>query len=200
MSEVSTGLRRSDVERLRQLVGVAAGHATSALAGLLARPCRMRPPVAYVVGRGASGPHPWLGRDRSDREVAGVFFELAGGLEGVLVMLLPREGRDELLRHLVGKAPQDVSEETVESVLRELGNILVSHVASALGNMLGVTVVPSVPLLVPEDAESALAALSRPDRPAVLVESEIFVQRGPLRARLVFVPADPAAIAGDPGF
>jgi chemotaxis protein CheY-P-specific phosphatase CheC len=125
------------------------------------------------------------------RGLVGVFFDVDGGLGGMLAIMVPGATRDRLLEHLVGKRCRDIPEHVAGSALREFGNILVSHVVSAMADTLGVAVVPSVPHLVTDDAPAALArllALRESDRPTLRVETEISDRLGEVRALLVFVP------------
>jgi chemotaxis protein CheY-P-specific phosphatase CheC len=93
---------------------------------------------------------------------------------------------------LLGEAAQ-ARPELVESALREAGNVVVSHVCSAIADTLGARLVPSIPVLVLEDGEAGLAALAtRRGRAWLRVESEIVDEEGELRGLLVFLPDAPA--------
>jgi len=78
-----------------------------------------------------------------------------------------------------------------ESALREVGNILVSHVVSSLADTLGVAVLPSIPILALDDAPTAFAALvalRAANGPVLRIETEIIDRDRELRGLLVFVP------------
>ena len=132
--------------------------------------------------------------------MTGVFFEVEGGLGGVLALLLPAASCERLLAHLLGGAGHDRSDPASQSALREVGNILASHAANAVGEMLGVTMLPSIPRLALEDATGALARLlarRAPHPPELRVETEICDRARELCGILVFAPdrlQDPARV------
>jgi chemotaxis protein CheC len=199
MTKMSTPVRESDIDRVRELASIGAGHASKALADLLGRPCRMRVPVVSVLDPGHADAALMAEDDHEGRrDMAGVFFGVDGGLGGVLALMIPSATRDQLVETLVGTSPRQVSEEAASSALREFGNILVSHVVSAMADTLGVAVFPSVPLLVQEDAPGALAslvALRASDSPSLRVETEISDRGGAIRGILIFVPDRATVIA-----
>ncbi len=80
------------------------------------------------------------------------------------------------------------SHKTVESALRELGNIVASHTMSAIADRLGGRILLSVPLLVMEDADTAFASVLRERGAEHCVECELTDSARDIHARLVFVP------------
>jgi len=169
------------LDRLCELVNVGAGHAAGALARLLGCPIRMSVPRVH--------------RSRSSRGVApgagtsGIFFEVEGGIGGVFAVLFPPPVRDALLAELLGDAVGEDGEG--ESALREVGNILASHALSAVADLIGARVLPSLPTLALDAAGSVLASLQvRYDEPAI--ESRLVDPSGDLRGLLVWIPASPA--------
>jgi chemotaxis protein CheC len=148
---MSRDLRTDDanLDRMRELTSVGAGHAANALAHLTGRICEMGVPTLRTPGA-TSAPA---------RGLTGVLFECEGGPGGVLALLFPADTCLRLLAQLLGAEADELRSPLSRSALCEVGNILASHAASAVGELLGVTVLPSVPQLELEDAESALAAL-----------------------------------------
>jgi chemotaxis protein CheC len=201
---LSEELRTAAVDRVRELTNIGAGHAAKALADLLGRPCRMRVPMARLLPADRVATTFVADSGADEREpMSGVFFEIDGGLGGVLALLLSAGTRALLVRQLLGDPGVDPEAPLAESALREFGNILVSHVASAMADTLGVAVIPSIPLLVEEDAASALASLvglREPRRVALRVETEISDRHGEIRAVLVFVPDRTTVIAAPHAF
>jgi len=192
-------LAEADIDRVRELVSIGAGHAATALAGLTGRTCEMRVPTVRLLADLPTGPGP-----AGDADVTGVLFELEGGTGGVLALLLPGATRERLLEHLLGPRPQGArSGSAAESALREVGNILASHAANAVSEMLGEAVLPSVPLLAFEDGPAALAsllALRHNTEPALRIESEIFDRDHELCGTLVLVPDKVRRVAPTAGF
>lgn len=177
----------AQVDRLRELTSIGAGHAANALAAMVGRPCSMTvPTVDILVGKPGRDSESESEAEQPDR--MGVFFELRGGPGGRVALIFPGEVRDRLIQLLVGRRSPDA--EMAESALRELGNILVSHVASSIGETTGTLVVPSVPELILHDAGAALASRLLPEGApyAVRIETEIGDRDGEIHGRLVFVP------------
>jgi chemotaxis protein CheC len=195
MMEASLVVQESELDRVRELTSIGAGHAAGAFAQLVGRPCRMRVPTARLL-RAADAGSAFVASARDDERgpLCGVFFEVEGGVGGVLALLFPAPARDSLLRVLAGER---VSRDAAESALREVGNILISHAVSAIADTLGARVLPSIPVLAMEDAASALAslvALRGAGESALRIETEISDAEGEFRGLLVFVP-DAACLA-----
>jgi chemotaxis protein CheC len=189
----------ADIDRVRELVSIGAGHAATALAGLTGRTCEMQVPTVRWLADAQAAPAP-----ASDSDVTGVLFELEGGTGGVLALLLPGATRERILEHLLGPGRKgERGGSAAESALREVGNILASHAANAVGEMLGEAVLPSVPLLALEDGPAALAsllALRHHGEPALRIEAEICDRARELRGTLVLVPDTIRRVAPVAGF
>jgi chemotaxis protein CheY-P-specific phosphatase CheC len=122
-----------------------------------------------------------------------------GGLGGVLALLFPAASRERVVGALLARDGERAPE-AEESALRELGNILISHTVSAMGDTLGTRVLPSIPVLAMEDALAVLASLVAPrcaGGTALRVETEISDAEGRYRGLLVYVP-DPANVRRAP--
>lgn len=171
---------RGELDRLCELANVGAGHAAGALARLLGCTVWMDPPRLRVTSR--------RGGDEGALAVAtsGVFFEVQGGMGGTFGVLFPRRARESLLEALVGD-PDPQSEEA-ESALREVGNILASHALSAVADLIGDCVLPSLPVLAEEAAGAVLATRQARGEP-VRIESRLVDGAGGLRSLLVWIPA-----------
>jgi chemotaxis protein CheC len=168
------------IDRLRELASIGAGHAANALAQLVGRTCRMAVPTVAPLAR----------REEDEPATAGVIFQVEGGPGGVVALLFPARARDALLATLAGREPEQVPRPFAESALAEVGNILVSHAVSAMADTLGVTMRPSVPLLAMEGGVRVLAERlsQRVAGVALRLEAEISDPSGEMRSRLVFVP------------
>jgi len=167
-----------ELDRLRELASIGAGHAATALAQLTGRTCEMTVPRLRAGSAGA-------------RAYAGVLFECHGGPGGVLALLFSADTCRRLLDRLLGEAERELSSAESRSVLCEVGNILASHAANAFADLLGEAVMPSVPELALEDADSALADfLSRRGTAGapVWLESAIADRAHELEGVFIFIP------------
>jgi chemotaxis protein CheC len=202
MNEIETQFEPFAIDRVRELVNIGAGHAACALGQMLGATCRMRVPLVRVLPTAAAGAPFASGLVDDEGAMSGVFFEIRGGLGGVLALLFSKDTEERLIHRLLADG-RPRSGEAVDSALRELGNILISHVASAMADTLGVAVIPSIPILAPSDARSVLGSLvaaRRADGGVVRIETEISDSEGRVRSVLAFVPDDTTVIARPEGF
>jgi chemotaxis protein CheC len=175
-------LSEADVDRLRELAHIGASWAANALSSLTDRTILTRVPVVH-------GPERF--RKRGEW-TTGIFCDLEGSLSGTIGIFLSADSRDFVIRLLCGATK--VPEEMRASALCEFGNILASQTASALADTLGGSILPGLPELAADDAESVLQARLAPrhgvPRP-IYIESEIFDRGGEIRALHVLVPEVP---------
>ncbi|MBM4382925.1 MAG: chemotaxis protein CheC [Deltaproteobacteria bacterium] len=159
------------IDRLCELTSIGAGHAAGAFAALLGRAWEMRVPRARVLEAGElDAPLAQLGGADAS-ECSGVIFEVQGGLGGVLGLLWPPASRDALLNALLGENAS--IEAQAQSALQEVANIAASHFATALGQMLGESVLISVPQLETSGAPAAFiaqVAANASQRPVLRIE------------------------------
>jgi chemotaxis protein CheC len=152
----------------------------------------MRVPTVRLLRAESAGlPFVVTVRDDERRGMTGIFFEVEGGLGGIVAVLFSRSSRDQLLEHLTGKPVQESSPAVDQSALREFGNILASHVVSPMADALGVAILPSIPVLAMEDALEVLGSLiglRQKGKPALRIETEISDRQRDFRSLLVFVP------------
>ena len=195
-TELPSAWSPAAVDRVRELGSIGAGQAANVFAQLVGRPIRMHVPAV---------------RGRSTRPLAhelkawdtGIFFEVEGGLGGLVAVFFSIRSRDNLLRIMVGErgaldepTPEEKEEGTAalrreeESALREVGNILASSVVSAIADALGTRVLPSIPTLAVEGAGAVLQSLlsARGSDAGLRIETEIFDSDGELRCLVVLVP------------
>lgn len=186
-------LDEADIDRARELASIGAGHAATALASLIGRTCEMRVPTVEALATRDRA------RSESEAGLGGVLFELHGEAGGVLALMFSAATRERLLAHLLGVGPGASDPGVEESALREVGNILASHAANAVGEMLGVPLLPSLPRLALRDASRALEALiagRRREAPTLRIETEISDRANELCGLLVWVPDRIDRVAG----
>lgn len=192
MTELETKVRELDVDRMRELTNIGAGHAANAFARLVGRPCRMCvPTIRLLRGDSAASSFVVSVRDDERRGMTGIFFEIEGGLGGIVAVLFSPNSRDQLVELLTGTPPHQASPGLSQSALREFGNILASHVVSPMADALGVAILPSIPVLAMEDALEVLASLvglRQKGQPALRIETEISDRLRNFQSILVFVP------------
>ena len=80
MTESVAQVREVDVDRVRELTSIGAGHAATAFARLVGRPCQMCvPTVKLLRAESAAVPFAASVEDDERRGMTGIFFEIEGG-------------------------------------------------------------------------------------------------------------------------
>ncbi len=188
---------KTEIDRLAGLANVGAERAADAFAQLVGETIRTEVPVV-VTREPEASPRRSGTEGRGDPGATGVFFEFEGCLDAIIGILFPGAASEALVRRVVGLESGELAPPVVESALMEVGNILASHVASAIADHLGSRLLPSIPSLAMEAAEDALAGFieTAVGSDALRIESSFADPSGLLRGRLILVPT--RGLAGDP--
>jgi len=178
---------KTELDRSTELAHEGAVQAAAALEQMVDRAIRADLPV--VVEGSDRGEAPNGPGEPSDWRT-GVFFDFEGCFEAIVGILFPVSETRTLVRRVVGSETVELGPELIESVLMEVGNILASHVASAIADALAGRLLPSVPTLALDDAEPKLHAWieARVGGGALRIESRLHDESGTIRGRLVLVP------------
>jgi len=148
-------LRPLELDALREVANIGAGHAATALSQLTNRRIMINVPrlhtraldqVADLLGEG-------------EQIVAGVLMHMLGDLTGRMLLAIPEANArllcDMLLRRKVGET--SAFSELEESSLKEAGNILGGAYMNALSDFMGMMLLPSVPSLAIDTAAAVLS-------------------------------------------
>jgi chemotaxis protein CheC len=188
-------LSERHVDALREFSNIGVGHAATALSQLIGKPVSMRVPkvnitafhrVPEIVGG-------------AETLVAGIHFRVMGNVTGDILVVFPEESARILMGLLLGKRVPAGAEwgENASSALTEIANILTSAYLGALGTLLGVTLIPSVPALACDMAgaivDAALIEQSRAGDLSLLIETEFFETARAIRGHFFLLP-DPASL------
>ncbi|MEJ2199868.1 MAG: chemotaxis protein CheC [Desulfuromonadaceae bacterium] len=185
-------LSARQLDALREVSNIGMGHAATALSQLIGETVELHVPcisVAEIVRIPAL-----LGR--AEDLFAGITLQIFGEARGIILLLFPQQSAQQLLIRLLGRpADEPICDELSSSTLKEIGNILASAYLSALGNLLHMSLIPSIPLLAYDMlgavADRVLIELSREEDLALLVETE-FHGRAPteevIRGHFLILP------------
>lgn len=178
---------KADIDRLTELAHAGAVQAAEAFAQLIGHAVETIEPVVLSSGAElrSSG-----SSSAPDPASTGVFFEFDGCLDAIIGILFPGEASEFLVRRIVGLETGELEPPVIESALMEVGNILASHVASAIADRLGSRLLPSIPSLAMADAEVELDTfIDRvASREAPRIESGLSDAEGRVIGRLVLIP------------
>jgi len=189
-------LSQKQADLLGEISNIGVGHAATALSQMIGHEVNMRVPSVTVtpfsrVTEVVGGP---------ERVVAAVYCSFMGSITGHILLVLPQESASSLVRTLLKgqqAAQEDWSEEAASS-LREVGNILASSYLNALGSLLDMTLIPSVPSIACDMAGAILDPLlieqGRTGDLALLIETEFFERGETIKGQFFLVP-DPESVS-----
>lgn len=168
-------LPQHEIDRLCELAALGASAAAKALGAMVG--FAVAPSAARILAA----------RDRSptDECACGILITADGDLSGVVAIALPARGRARAIEQLLGRA--DAAPEMVVSALRELGNILTSHMVSAFADAQGAVAQHSIPELA-EPLGSTLHARIAEFASPLRIETDLLGPDGEIVATLVYAP------------
>jgi chemotaxis protein CheC len=140
------GLKELQLDALREVANIGAGHAATALSQMTNRTIMINVPEVNV--RALEDVSDLMGTP--DAVVAAVLMHMMGDLTGRTLVLVPRSAAYQLCDILFRRPPGTTQTlgPMEESGLKEAGNILASAYLNALSDFMGMMLIPSVPSLV----------------------------------------------------
>ena len=149
-------LKELQLDALREVANIGAGHAATALSQMTNRTIMIAVPevnvraledVTDLVGRGDEG-------------MAAVLMHMMGDLTGRTLVLFQADSARALCDILMRREPGSTQEFGImeQSGLKEAGNILASAYLNALSDFMGMMLVPSVPSLVVDLSAAVLTS------------------------------------------
>jgi len=152
-------LTPSQIDALKEVGNIGAGHGATALSQLLGKKINITVPHATILSL------PDVSRLVGDPNtlVAGLTLSILGDATGKILLLFPRDSAlhlaDMLLKQPVGTSK--ILNEMGHSAIKEAGNILTGAYLSALNEFLGMLLLISVPTLVFDMAGALLSTISQ---------------------------------------
>ncbi len=144
----------AQLDALREVANIGCGHAANALARLVGnraihidvpRVMLMAPSEVVTLVGGGSAP------------VVGSSLGMRGGLSGQMLLVMPESDAHALCGVLLGQPSSGVLGEAQRGAVSEVANILASACLSAIGNLTGLKLLPTVPSVAQGQAEHVLA-------------------------------------------
>jgi len=139
-------LKESQLDAMREVANIGAGHAATALSQMTNRTIMINVPRVKIKPLEDAGD--MLGPP--DQVVASVLMHMMGDLTGRAMLLFPEPAALVLCDYLFRRERGTTTGfgEMEQSSLKEAGNILASAYLNALSDFMGMMLVPSVPSLV----------------------------------------------------
>jgi chemotaxis protein CheC len=153
----SLALSEMQIEAMKEVGNIGAGHAATALSEMLDQPVQIGTPTVEIL------PFADLASRVSGdgRNVSAVHMHVLGDAPAQIVVLFEESQALSFVRifmdHSGGDEP--ISQHIVESTIKEVGNIIGGAYLSALTSLTGITLIASVPTVSTGTAQSAFLAL-----------------------------------------
>ena len=161
------------LDALREISNVGMGHAATALSQLVGETIYLHVPQVTLcdiadVPDLLGGP---------EQVVVGITLQVRGDARGNIMLVFPLESARRMVLQLLGREPAaETFDEIGISTIKEVGNILASSYLGAMGSLLNLTLIPSIPLLANDMAGSVidflLIELSEEGNQALMIETE----------------------------
>ncbi|WP_188376801.1 chemotaxis protein CheC [Halobacillus andaensis] len=137
-------LSHIQLDALKEIGNIGAGHAASSLSALLTKKIDMTVPSVQVlefneVMKLAGG---------AETEAVGIGVRIEGDVPGSMFFILPPHQANTFVVQLLGSNDNRCSSELRESALQELGNIITGSYLSSLADFTRLNLAPSVPVVV----------------------------------------------------
>jgi chemotaxis protein CheC len=172
------------LDALRELANIGSGTASTALSGMLGRPVDISVPNAKVLPfadavEAAGDP---------EAEITAIVLGIVGDMTGTVLLLVPPADADAMCR-MLGVEPDD---EIGRSALGEIGNIVGTSYINALAAMTGTELEPTPPATTTDMlgavVESVLAAAAQTSDVALVLDSNLMVERDDCSISFLLVP------------
>jgi chemotaxis protein CheC len=141
-------------DAMQELANIGAGHASTVLSQMIHRNIHMGIPKVEVI---TLDKVPFYVKD--ERIVVGIYLKISDQIPSYILLLIPRDSAFAIAHLLVGQeAPEsaEILSELDRSALSEVGNVMVCAFFDSLSELLGISVVPSPPVLAYDIPEAVL--------------------------------------------
>jgi chemotaxis protein CheC len=187
---VSAQLKLNDLQKdaLKEVGNIGAGHAATALSQLLNTKINLSEPRIDVIKFRDLASR--VGRE--DRMVAALHMYIRGEAPGQIVVLFDREQALDFVATFLKRVIGDIQvfDSINDSTLKEIGNIIAGSYLSAINNLTGQNVLPSVPTLSYGTVQAAFRTLMSilPDQDVFLIESAFLDKEKEVSGQFILIP------------
>ena len=132
-------LGENQMDVFREIGSIGNGNAITALSGLLSEKISMDMPEVDILGFNQAQEK----MGEAEEVVGAVLAEMSGELSGIMMLIL----KEKFIKQIVSKVLSQEMEmgEMDQSLLREIGNIMISSYVNALSSLTGLQISLSVP-------------------------------------------------------
>lgn len=168
---------KDEMDILREVGSIAAGHGSIALSEMMGRKLNVELPSLEMV----SAPEV-IGRIKADQVVISVACNILSGIKGEIVFVLDERSAFKLIDLCYRAHPEEKKSglftEMGLSLIKEVGNIIISSYVGALSMILKTVVIPSIPTLVSGSLQQVLSMVisSYSNESYILLVEAIFLE------------------------
>ncbi|MGZ3497677.1 MAG: chemotaxis protein CheC [Vulcanimicrobiaceae bacterium] len=188
MSTESLQLTDLQKDALKEVGNIGAGHAATALSQLLNTKINLSEPRIDVVKFRDLASR--VGHE--NRTVAALHMYVRGETPGQMVVLFDREQALDFVGTFLKRVIGDIQifDSIADSTLKEIGNIIAGSYLTAIINLTGHSVLPSVPTLSYGTIQAAFRTLMSilPDQDVFLIESAFLDKEKVVAGQFILIP------------
>jgi len=188
-------LRDVHLDALQEICNIGMGHAATALSQMIGKTVNLNVPKVTLAG--LDQVPDIIGG--AEQVVVGIYLQIWGDFRGNLLLIFPRESAQNLNALLTGQPATSelILSEIHASALKEVANILAGAYLGAMGNLLGLSLLPSVPSLAFDMAgaivDYILIELGQESDLTLVVETQFFGMGSTIRGHFFLLP-DPNSL------
>jgi len=164
------------IDALKEIGNIGAGHAATALSKMIGRKVMIRLPNVNIVKLETA---PKVASYNEEEIVDGVYQSLTGGIEANSLIFFPNKDARYLTEIILEKefnTNESITEDIKKSVLMESSNIIAGSYINALSTITNMVILPSIPYFISGTAgtifNSVLAVASQNSQIALMIEIE----------------------------
>jgi chemotaxis protein CheC len=188
VSAQSLKLNELQKDALKEVGNIGAGHAATALSQLLNTKINLSEPRIDVIKFRDLASR--VGHE--NRMVAALHMYIRGEAPGQIVVLFDREQAIDFVGTFLKRVIGDIQvfDSIADSTLKEIGNIIAGSYLSAINNLTGQNVLPSVPTLSYGTIQAAFRTLMSilPDQDVFLIESAFLDKEKEVSGQFILIP------------
>lgn len=173
MSGGISGKMKDEMDILREVGSIAAGQGSIALSEILGKKIELRMPVLDVLEKGKA-----LKKLGENPVVVTIFSNILTGLEGKILFLLDEKSAYKLADMCYRINPENkkcgIFTEMGVSLIKEVGNVVISSFVGALSMILKMLIIPSIPTLVNGPIQEILSMIIASEEDYVLFIETVF--------------------------
>ena len=188
MSGQTLKLNELQKDALKEVGNIGAGHAATALSQLLNTKINLTDPRIDVIKFRDLATR--VGHE--NRVIAGLHMYVRGEAPGQMVVIFDREQALDFVNVFIKRIIGDIQvfDSIVDSTLKELGNIIAGSYLTAIIQLTGINLLPSVPTLSYGTIQAAFRTLMSilPDQDVFLIESSFLDKEKQVSGQFILIP------------